>query len=78
MSVIGQDVTVARADDPTKVGRKGVVVLETANTLLLQSGDARCRVEKQGSVFLLGRSGDVVNGDEIAGRLEDRLGGRSR
>ncbi len=78
MSMIGNAITIASATDPTKVGRKGVVMTETAKTILLDVGGDSIRVEKHGVVFLISRSGEVVLGDDISGRPEDRLGGRKK
>ncbi len=74
MNVIGQRLTVLTSPDPTKTGRKGTVVLETANMLLIDSGTRVLRVEKAGSAFMLIDSGRVVTGPDIEGRLQDRLG----
>lgn len=78
MNVIGRLLTVMRAPDPTHMGRSGMVVLETANTLLLDSAGAIVRIPKAGATFrLLGASTDL-QGSELEGRLQDRLGRRSR
>jgi len=78
MSIIGEDVAVLQAKDPTKPGRKGKAVLETANTVVLLSEKGKLTVEKKGTVFLLSPSGRVAAGEDIAGRLEDRLRARRR
>jgi RNase P/RNase MRP subunit p29 len=74
VNVIGEDLTVIESSDPGKVGRKGRVLLETANTLLIDSGGSVVRVEKSGASFLLQQEGLIVTGKEIAGRLQSRLG----
>jgi RNase P/RNase MRP subunit p29 len=76
--MMGEKVRLVDATDPGKKGIAGRVVLETANTLLIDSGTKSLMVEKSGSVFLVLSSGKVVAGADIAGRLEDRWGGRSR
>ena len=76
MNVIGERLTVLTSSDPTKVGMNGQVVLETAKTLLLDTGSKVVRVEKSGSAFLLNRSKKVVTGSDIEGRLQDRWGRR--
>jgi RNase P/RNase MRP subunit p29 len=73
VNLIGEKLTVLSSSDPTKVGRTGRVMLETANTLLLDSGGKMIRMEKEGSAFRLLGSGKVVTGSEVAGRLQDRL-----
>jgi len=74
MNVIGEKLTVLTSSDPTKSGRSGRVLLETANTLLIDEGGRTLRVEKAGAAFLMIDSGKVVTGPDIAGRLQDRLG----
>jgi RNase P/RNase MRP subunit p29 len=78
MNLLGEQVTVVRASDPTKNGLKGKVVLETANTVLMSSEERRFAVEKKGTMFLLACSGIMVSGEDIAGRLEDRLRSKRR
>ena len=78
MNLIGETLTVLTSPDPTKTGRTGRVLLETAKTLLLESGRGPLRVEKEGSAFMLTGSGTVVTGSDISGRLQDRLGRRAR
>ncbi len=76
MNVIGETMTVLSSTDPTKTGMKGKVVLDTANTLLIDAGNRMLRIEKSGSAFLIHSTGQVVTGSDISGRLEDRLGRR--
>ncbi|MDA4120497.1 MAG: ribonuclease P protein subunit [Thaumarchaeota archaeon] len=76
MNVIGERLTVLTSSDPTKAGINGQVVLETAQTLLLDTGTRVIRVEKSRSAFLLNRSKKVVTGSDIEGRLQDRWGRR--
>jgi len=76
MNVIGQTVTVLTSSDPTKTGRTGRVLLDTANTLVLDSEGRSIRVEKAGAAFMIMGTKRVVTGSDIAGRLQDRLGRR--
>lgn len=76
MNVIGEKIRVLSATDPTMVGRTGMVVLETANTLTLDSMGRSLRIGKSGISFILVGSGKIVAGNDIAGRLQDRLGRR--
>ncbi|HLQ06522.1 MAG TPA: ribonuclease P protein subunit [Nitrososphaerales archaeon] len=76
MNVIGERLTVLTSSDPTKAGMNGRVVLETAQTLILDTGTKEVRVEKSGSAFLLNRSKKVLTGSDIEGRLQDRWGRR--
>ena len=77
MNVIGERVSVLTSSDPTKVGRTGRVLLESARMLVIDSAGREVRVEKAGSAFLVLDSGRVVTGSEIVGRLEDRWGRRA-
>jgi RNase P/RNase MRP subunit p29 len=74
MNMINEMISVVGSTDPTKAGRTGRVVLETAKTLVLETRGTTIRVEKFGSVFELTELGVIVAGADIAGRLEDRWG----
>jgi RNase P/RNase MRP subunit p29 len=76
VNVIGEKLQVLTSSDPTKSGRSGKVLLDTANTILLDEGGRTLRVEKAGAAFLVMGSGKVVTGSDIAGRLQDRVGRR--
>jgi len=76
VNIIGERVTVLTSSDPTKAGKSGQVVLETAKTLLLDTGVRVLRIEKSGTAFLLNRSKRVVTGSDIEGKLQDRWGRR--
>lgn len=78
MNVLGERVVVLSSSDPSLRGRSGTVVLETARTLVLATGQTSIRVVKAGTVFQLHGSKKVVAGADIAGRLEDRWGSRKR
>lgn len=77
MNVIGERLTVLTSPDRTKKGRTGRVVLETANTLVIDTGGRLLRIEKSDSAFMLLDTGRAVKGSDIAGRLQDRLGRRA-
>ena len=78
MNVIGERLTVVESTDPSKVGIAGVVLLDTAKTLVVESKGRILRVEKAGCAFLMGRSERIVSGSDISGRLEDRWRERSK
>ena len=78
MNLIGERIEILTSSDPTKVGRSGRVLMDTAKTLVVGSTRSAMRVEKQGAEFLLLDSGKVVKGLDIAGRPEDRLGRRAQ
>jgi RNase P/RNase MRP subunit p29 len=74
VNIVGQTLEIISSTDPTKVGKKGKVLLESAATLLIDSGTKTIRVEKLGLAFQLLEGGMVLTGADIAGRLQDRLG----
>ncbi len=76
MSIIGERLTVLTSPDPTKTGITGRVMMETLNTLLIDTSGRTLRVEKAGSAFMLLSTGRVLTGVDLAGRLQDRLGRR--
>jgi len=78
VNVIGERLTVLTSPDPTKTGLTGRVVMETLNTLTLDTSGRTLRIEKQGSAFMLLNSGIVLTGMDLAGRLQDRLGRRAK
>ena len=76
--MIGEELTVTRSSDSSKIGMTGVVLMDTAKTLVLDSNGRKVRIEKAGNVFQIAGSKRVVSEQDIAGRLEDRgkLGSR--
>jgi RNase P/RNase MRP subunit p29 len=77
--IMGEDVRVAAARDAMLLGLRGKVVLETMNTLTIKSGERKVVLPKAGTAIEL-LSGEVVLGDDVRGRIEDRisLAGRRR
>ena len=80
-TIVGDFVTVVGSSDPTKLGRRGEVVLETCKTLVLDSPTKAgrtgvIRVEKKGTVLQIQGSKNIIDGRDMIGRLEDRLGSR--
>jgi RNase P/RNase MRP subunit p29 len=75
--IIGEDVRVAAARNSLLIGLKGKVVMETMNTLTIKADNRKVTLPKIGSALLLS-TGAVVLGDDLKGRLEDRIamGGR--
>ena len=76
--MIGEELTVTRSSDSSKIGMTGVVLMDTAKTLVLDSNGRKVRIEKAGNIFQIADSKRVVSEPDIAGRLEDRgkLGSR--
>jgi len=73
MSVVGSRAKIMDAKDSTKVGRKGEIVLETANTLLLRTEAGTITVEKAGTFLQMEGYGEPLAGNDIRGGLEDRI-----
>lgn len=76
--IIGEDVRVAAARDAVLLGLRGKVVLESMHTLTIRTDEKRKVVlAKSGSALELS-SGTIIIGDDLEGRLEDRIavGGR--
>jgi len=72
--IIGEDVRVAAARDSVLLGLKGKVVMETMNTFTIKTDAKRnVTIPKLGSALELS-SGQVVLGEDVKGRLEDRVG----
>ncbi len=74
MNVVTRTLTIVSSTDPSKVGRKGTVLMESCNMLTLDVGGRKLAVEKKGSAFQVSGSREVLTGSDVAGRLEDRLG----
>ena len=77
MNLIGRRLKILSATDPSQVGLSGEVVLETSKTLLLESDGSHLTAQKRGIVIQLVGTREVVRGDEILGRLEDRIARKS-
>jgi len=77
VNVVTETLTVLTSKDPTKAGRSGRVLIDTANTLLLDEGGRAIRVEKAGAAFMIMSSEKIVTGADISGRLQDRIGRKS-
>ncbi len=72
--LIGLEVAILRAKDPSLVGVAGQVVDETRNTLVVAAGGREKRVPKEGTRFRFALQGGVeLDGDEILFRPEDRV-----
>ncbi len=72
--LIGLQVEVISASDPTLVGLKGRIVDETRNTLTIEGSGRERMIPKRGSVFRFEVGGKVdVEGERILFRPEDRI-----
>ncbi|MDA4117518.1 MAG: ribonuclease P protein subunit [Thaumarchaeota archaeon] len=71
--MIGEDVRVAAAKNAVLLGLKGKVVLETMHTLTIRTdANRKVMLPKMGSALELS-TGKIVLGDDVDGRLEDRI-----
>jgi RNase P/RNase MRP subunit p29 len=71
--IIGEDVRVVAARATPLVGLRGKVVLETMHTLTIRTGGKRKVIlPKTGSALEL-FGGTILIGDDLEGRLEDRI-----
>jgi len=73
VNLIGRRVKILVATDPNQVGLSGELVLERSKTLLLESHGRRLTIQKLGTVIELAERGDIIRGDEILGRVEERI-----
>ena len=69
---IGTALNVVGSSDPTLVGRSGIVLDETKNTLVLLDGDARVTLGKAAITFTIDNSDVVIQGAFVGQRPEDR------
>jgi len=75
--IIGEDVRVAAARDSVLLGLRGKVVLETMHTLTIKTDSRKVVLPKAGSALELS-SGALVLGEDLEGRLEDRIAANAR
>ncbi len=77
-SWIGRSMTVTSSTDPTLVGRQGIVVDETRNTVALLEGDHQLVLNKASITFTVDDSDVVIQGAMVGQRPEDRIHRRYR
>lgn len=73
MSIVGSRIKILDSKDATKRGRRGEIVLETANTMILRTEEGKIIVEKKGTVLEVEGKDEPLAGDDLLGRLEDRI-----
>ena len=73
IDLIGQRVSIAGSSDPTLIGVRGTVMLETMKMLCLSTPGGLVRFQKRGSVVRIVDSDELLACDSVAGRPEDRL-----
>ena len=72
-SWIGRSMTVMSSTDPTLVGRQGIVVDETRNTVALLEGDQHLVLNKASISFTVDDADVVIQGAMVGQRPEDRI-----
>ena len=75
---IGSMMNIVESNDPTLVGRTGLVLDETKNTLVMLEKDSQIRIGKAGIKFTLDNSDVVVQGALVGQRPEDRTNRKYR
>ncbi len=78
MRLLGMDVAIVQSSNPLMVGFRGTVALESMRMITIVSTSKKITVPKTGTVLQLLEDGKVVVGDEMNGRIEDRLSRGSR
>jgi len=69
---------IVESNDPTLVGRTGLVLDETKNTLVMLEKDSQIRIGKASIKFTLDNSDVVVQGALVGQRPEDRTNRKYR
>ena len=69
---IGLTLDVVSSNDPTLIGRSGVVLNETKNTLVLLEGDKTVTFAKPAISFTIDDSDVIIQGALVSQRPEDR------
>ena len=75
---IGSTMNIVESNDPTLVGRSGLVLDETKNTLVMLENDRSIRIGKSSITFTLDNSDVVVQGALVGQRPEDRTNRKYR
>ena len=75
---IGSMMNIVESNDPTLVGRTGLVMDETKNTLVMLEKDSQIRIGKASIKFTLDNSDVVVQGALVGQRPEDRTNRKYR
>ena len=70
---IGHELTVCESKDATLVGRHGLVVDESRNTISLLEGERTLVLNKNSITFTIGGSDVAIDGAMVGQRPEDRI-----
>ncbi len=70
-NLIGREVEIIQAENPTLEGKKGEITDETKNTLVLKTEEGKKRIIKDQVKLKIGNT--TVSGKKIKRRIEDRI-----
>jgi len=73
--LIGQEVEIVKSTNPSHFGIKGKVVDETKSTIKIKQQNGIKVLLKNNVHFKIIKTGEVVSGEEIAKRPEERIKG---
>ena len=73
IDLFGRKISILNAADPTLIGAKGTVMLESMKMLYLATPTGLKSFQKHGSIVKLDETNDLVVCDSMLGRVEDRL-----
>lgn len=73
--LIGRPVEVVACTDPTWVGRTGIIIDETKNTFLIDTGEERKRIAKHTATFAIEyeHKKTIIKGILLRHRPEERV-----
>ena len=73
--MIGREIEIVQSTNPSLVGKKGIIVDETRNTLTIDEKGTFKKVLKSQITFTTKFQGKTleINGQELVGRPEDRI-----
>ena len=74
--LIGEELEVVDSTNKANLGIKGKIVDETKATLIIEQEKKLKTLLKKNITFKLVRSGQIIKGQEIVKRSEERLTGR--
>lgn len=72
--ILGRQLTVTSSDDPTLIGRFGLVVGETMNTIKIAESEGFSTLSK--AVVKIHIEGNILEGNRMNVRPEDRINRR--
>jgi RNase P/RNase MRP subunit p29 len=73
IDLIGKKIAVVQCADPSILGLRGILSLESMKTVTILSGSSKRMVPKRGTVLQVQDGGRLVIGDEMMGRVEERI-----